>query len=46
MADITDDKHDSVLNEAAQQYVEACIRGEQLDIEEFVKDYSPRQDRT
>jgi len=44
MADIADDKHDSVLNEAAQQYVEACIRGEQPDIEDFVKDYSPRQE--
>ena len=45
MADIADDKHDSALNEAAQQYIEACFRGEQPDLEEFLRDYSPRQDR-
>jgi len=45
MADIADNKHDSTLNEAAEQYIEACIRGEQPDLEELIRDYSPRQDR-
>jgi len=45
MADTEDDKHESALSEAAEQYVEACLNGEQPDLEEFVKDYSPRQDR-
>jgi serine/threonine protein kinase/Tol biopolymer transport system component len=45
MADIADNKHDRALSEAAQQYVEAYLRGEQPDLEEFIRDYSPQQDR-
>lgn len=45
MVDTADNKHDSALSEAAQQYVEAFLLGEQPDLEEFIKDYSPRQDR-
>ncbi|MDT8301641.1 MAG: protein kinase [Sedimentisphaerales bacterium] len=45
MVDTSYDKHESALSEAAQKYVEACLKGEQPDLEEFVKDYSPLQDR-
>jgi len=45
MADTADNKYDSALSEAAQQYVEASLRGEQPDIDEFVKDYAPQQDK-
>jgi len=45
MTDITNNKNDSALNKAAQQYIEACLHDEQPDLEEFIKDYSPRQDR-
>jgi serine/threonine protein kinase/Tol biopolymer transport system component len=45
MVDTADNKHDSALNEAAQQYIEACLHGEQPDLEEFIAGYSPQQDR-
>jgi hypothetical protein len=45
MTGVSDDNQDSALDQVVQQFIDAQLRGEQPDIEEFVRKYPELEDQ-